>query len=60
MPADIVAKDGEKDLVKGTDYTLVINYTPANSTEFTEVVKPELVNVGKYEFKYTGIWLQLL
>ena len=48
-------KDGETVLEKGQDYTLTINYTPANSTEFTEIIKPELINVGKYEFKYEGI-----
>ena len=59
MPEDVNAYDGdikeENKLEKGKDYTLIVKFTPANSTEFTEVEKPELINVGKYEFKYTGI-----
>ncbi len=53
MP-DTELKDGETVLEKGKDYTLVIEYTPANN-ELQEMVKPELVNAGKYDFTYTGI-----
>ena len=48
--------DGETKLVKGTDYTMTIAFTPANETGPLADFEPaELVNVGKYEFTFKGI-----
>ena len=47
MPADLVAYDGEKALVEGTDYELTIN-----DEAVTEETK--LINADTYVFAYTG------
>jgi hypothetical protein len=48
--------DGKTALVKGTDYTMTIAFTPANETGPLADFEPaELVNVGKYVFTFKGI-----
>jgi hypothetical protein len=51
--AELVLFDDKTELEKDKDYTLDINYYPANETG--PLTATELTNVGKYTLTYTGI-----